>query len=130
MRPRKSRKSSAPFAYEGLDRIVHEKARLGIMTALLTRPEGYVFNELKELCQLTDGNLSRHTAVLNEAGLVEVFKGSARKRPQTLVRLSRPGRKAFLAYLEELERVILDARDAQALKDTGKPELPPGFLPA
>jgi len=126
----RGRPAGAPFAYEGLDRILHEKARLGILTALLIRPEGLLFNELKELCLLTDGNLSRHTAVLNEAGLVEVFKGGARKRPQTLMRLSRAGRRAFLSYLDELERVIQDARDAREAKDAGKPELPPGFLPA
>ena len=56
------------YAYDGLDRVLHEKARLGIMTSLVTRPEGAVFNELKRLCALTDGNLSRHVDVLQEAG--------------------------------------------------------------
>lgn len=126
-RSQHGKKDDAPFAYEGLDRILHEKARLGILTALLTRPEGQLFNELKELCRLTDGNLSRHTAVLNEAGLVEVFKGGARKRPQTLVRLSVHGRQVFLAYLEELERVIRDAREVRHLES---PDIPPGFISA
>ncbi len=63
------------FAYDGLDRIMHEKARLGIMTSLISRPEGLLFGELKQLCTLTDGNLSRHIEVLHEAGLVEVRKG-------------------------------------------------------
>ena len=63
------------FAYEGLDRVLHEKARLGIMTSLVTRPEGLLFSDLKRLCALTDGNLSRHLEVLREAGLVEVWKG-------------------------------------------------------
>jgi len=59
------------FAYEGLERVLHEKARLGIMTSLVTRPEGLLFSELKRLCALTDGNLSRHLDVLREAGVVD-----------------------------------------------------------
>jgi DNA-binding MarR family transcriptional regulator len=100
------------FAYDGLDRVLHEKARLGILTALLTRPAGLVFVDLRELCALTDGNLSRHIQVLQESGLVEVWKGSDGSRPQTLVRLTRGGRAQFVAYLDELERVIRDARTA------------------
>lgn len=60
------------YAYEGLDRIIHEKARLGILTSLLTHSDGLLFNELKELCALSDGNLSRHIKALNEAELVEI----------------------------------------------------------
>src|SRR5690606_9743217 len=75
-------------AYERLDRVLHEKARLGILTALVTRPDGALFTDLKELCSLTDGNLSRHVQVLAEGGLVEVWKGQERGRPQTLIRLS------------------------------------------
>src|ERR671913_1619713 len=97
------------FAYEGLERVLHEKARLGIMTSLVTRPEGLLFGELKKLCALTDGNLSRHLDVLREAGLVELWKGFENRRPQTLCRLSPEGRQRFLAYLEELEQVIRDA---------------------
>lgn len=100
------------FAYEGLDRIMHEKARLGILASLVARPEGLLFNELKELCALTDGNLSRHLQVLEEAGLVEVWKGYQKRRPQTLCRLSAEGRRRFMAYLAELERVIRDAAHA------------------
>src|SRR6202521_1880793 len=59
------------FAYEGLDRVIHEKARLGIVTSLVTHPRGLLFNDLKELCALSDGNLSRHLQILAEAGLVE-----------------------------------------------------------
>ena len=97
------------FAYDGLDRTMHEKARLGIMTSLATRPDGLLFSDLKELCALTDGNLSRHLQTLEEAGLVEVWKGFQNRRPQTLCRLSSKGRKRFLEYLGELEQVIQDA---------------------
>ncbi len=50
---------SAPFAYDGLDRVIHEKARLGLLTSLMTQPKGLAFADLKQLCGLTDGNLSR-----------------------------------------------------------------------
>src|SRR5271168_3916234 len=67
--------TSAPFAYDGLDRVIHEKARLGLLTSLMAHPRGLAFADLKQLCGLTDGNLSRHLQVLQEAGLVEVTKG-------------------------------------------------------
>ncbi len=117
-----SNSSSGHFSYQGLDRVLHEKARLGILTALLTRTEGILFTELKDLCSLTDGNLSRHLQVLQETKLVELWKGQQSRRPQTLVRMSTKGRKQFLAYLEELQRVIQDATESQ---DTAG-----GFQPA
>ena len=76
------------YAYEGLDRVLHEKARLGIATSLAARTEGLPFTDLKSLCNLTDGNLSRHLTVLQESGIVRIYKGSKGKRPQTLCRLS------------------------------------------
>ena len=118
------------FAYEGLERALHEKARLGIMTSLVMRPEGLLFSDLKRLCSLTDGNLSRHLDVLKEAGLVEVWKGFDNRRPQTLVRLSPDGRHRFLSYLEELEHVIRDAMPKAARRGERLPDLPPGFQPA
>jgi DNA-binding transcriptional ArsR family regulator len=121
---------SGRFAYEGLDRVLHEKARLGIMTSLVTRPEGLLFSELKHLCALTDGNLSRHLEVLREAGLVEVWKGFENRRPQTLCRLSPDGRTRFLAYLEELEQVIRDAMPKAAKRSARLPDLPKGWQPA
>jgi DNA-binding transcriptional ArsR family regulator len=121
---------SGRFAYEGLDRVLHEKARLGIMTSLVTRPEGLLFSELKKLCALTDGNLSRHLDVLREAGLVEVWKGFENRRPQTLCRLSADGRARFLAYLEELEQVIRDAMPRAAKRATRVPNVPKGWQPA
>jgi DNA-binding MarR family transcriptional regulator len=118
------------FAYEGLDRLLHEKARLGIMTSLVTRPEGLVFSELKQLCALTDGNLSRHLDVLREAGLVEIWKGYDNRRPQTLCRLTPGGRERFLEYLHELEKVIRDAMPKATRKPERMPDLPPGWVPA
>src|SRR3954465_790418 len=118
------------YAYEGLDRGVHEKARLGIMPSLVTRAEGVLFNELKRLCALTDGNLSRHLDVLHEAGLVESFRGTEGGRPQTLYRLTVEGRARFVAYLEELEQVVRDALPKAAKRPERSPDLPPGFQPA
>jgi DNA-binding MarR family transcriptional regulator len=120
---------SGRFAYEGLDRVLHEKARLGIMTSLVGRPEGLIFADLKRLCALTDGNLSRHLDVLREAGLVEIWKGFEHRRPQRLCRLTPEGRQRFVAYLEELEQVIRDAMP-KAGKRERVPDLPPGFQPA
>ena len=107
--PRNSPLDAGRFAYDGLDRVMHEKARLGILTSLLTHPEGLLFTDLKHLCALTDGNLSRHLQALEEAELVEVWKGFRNRKPQTLCRLSRKGRERFLAYLEQLEQVLKDA---------------------
>ncbi len=97
------------FAYDGLERAIHEKARLGIMASLVTHPEGLLFGDLKELCSLTDGNLNRHLKVLTEASLVEIWKGSKANRPQTLCRMTALGKTKFLEYVAELERVIADA---------------------
>ncbi len=106
----KGKKSnSGRYAYEGLDRVIHEKARLGIITSLSTHPEGLLFNDLKELCTLTDGNLSRHLQILTEAGLVEVWKGFKNNRPQTLCRLTGEGKRRFLEYVAVLESVVADA---------------------
>jgi DNA-binding MarR family transcriptional regulator len=95
--------------FEGLDRVMHEKARLGILTCLLKKRDGLVFNDLKEACDLTDGNLSRHLTTLQEAGLVEIWKGTNGKRPQTLVRLTPDGTKRFLDYLALLESIVAGA---------------------
>ena len=109
MANKKMNDKAGRFAYEGLDRLIHEKARLGIVTSLATNPHGLLFNDLKELCALTDGNLSRHLQTLIEAGLVEVWKGFKNNRPQTLCRLTNPGRRRFLEYITVLESVVTDA---------------------
>ena len=70
----KTETNRAPFSYDGLDRVIHEKARLGLLTSLMAHPRGLAFADLKQLCGLTDGNLSRHLQVLQEAGLVAVLE--------------------------------------------------------
>ena len=102
-------KTEAPFAFEGLDRVMHEKARLGVLSSLIAHPKGLAFADLKALCGLTDGNLSRHLQVLQEAGLVEISKSFENNRPQTTVKMTKSGRKRFLKYLALLEQVVRDA---------------------
>lgn len=94
------------FAYDGLDRVMHEKARLGILTSLVTHPDGLLFNDLKDLCSLTDGNLNRHLKTLQDAGMVEVWKRQMDHYPQTLCRITAQGKKRFLEYLDVLEEVV------------------------
>jgi len=106
------KRQSGRFAYDGLDRVIHEKARLGLLTSLIAHPKGLAFADLKRLCELTDGNLSRHLQVLNEAGLVDVVKGYDQNRPQTVCRITASGRRRFLEYLAVLEQIVRDAADA------------------
>lgn len=100
------------FSYSGLDRVIHERARLGILASLLAHPKGLAFGELLELCALTDGNLSRHLQVLQDARLVTLSRDTGAGRPQTICRITSSGRKRFLEYLAVLERVLIDAADA------------------
>lgn len=111
----------APYAYAGLDRVIHEKARLGILTSLVAHPRPLAFGDLKRLCGLTDGNLSRHLQVLEEAGLVEISKGYEGRKPLTTCRLTRLGRQRFLEYLELLEKIVRDAAEAADTSSDGPP---------
>jgi predicted ArsR family transcriptional regulator len=104
--------SASPFAYDGLSRVIHERARLGVLTCLVTHPRGLPFPEMKKLCALTDGNLNRHLQVLQEANLVSLAKGPDRDRPQTFYRITALGRKRYLEYLTVLEQVVLDGATA------------------
>ena len=100
------------FAYEGLDRVIHEKARLSVLTSLAAHPKGLVFGTLKQMCGLTDGNLSRHLQVLEEARLIAIEKGYDGNRPQTICRITAQGRQRYLDYLKVLEQVVRDAASA------------------
>ncbi len=119
--------SEGRFAYEGLDRVIHERARLSILTSLITNPRGVTFGDLKQLCSLTDGNLNRHLRVLEEAKMVSIAKGTDRNRPQTICRISASGRKRYLEYLETLEQVVRDA--AITTEPAGMPKLADGWTP-
>lgn len=121
MKNKEISKSKARFAYDGLDRTIHEKARLGVLTSLVAYPKGLAFGDLKTLCGLTDGNLSRHLHVLEESGLVEIVKRFEGNRPLTFCRMTRSGRNRYLQYLAVLEQVV---RDAAAATEAAKAELP------
>ena len=108
----KPQKARAQFAYDGLDRVIHEKARLGILASLASHIDPLAFSELKQLCALTDGNLNRHLQVLQDAGFVEIRKSSDGNRPQTLCQLTVEGRERFLQYIGVLEQVVEDAVQA------------------
>ncbi|HEC03888.1 MAG TPA: ArsR family transcriptional regulator [Phycisphaerales bacterium] len=95
--------------YARLERIFHEPGRLAIMSGLLGSPNGLTFAQLKKAGNMTDGNLSRHLKALEKANAVTIKKRFVKNRPQTMVALSKRGRKDFLAYLQALEAVLLDA---------------------
>jgi len=120
-------KPDARFAYEGLDRVIHERARLSVLTSLMAHPKGLLFGDLKQLCGLTDGNLSRHLQVLQDAKLVEITKYFEHNKPQTQCRITALGRRRYLDYLAVLEQVVRDAADA-AKAQPGKS--PRGLAPA
>lgn len=111
-KPHRKSPDTARYEYAGLDRLLHERARLGILASLAAHPSGLRFNDLKRLCGLTDGNLSRHLTVLQQAGVVEVAKEVHRRRPCTTCKLTGDGRLRFAAYLAQLEQVIADAAAA------------------
>jgi DNA-binding MarR family transcriptional regulator len=105
----RSRKQPRPgFAYDALDSVIHERARLSVMTSLVTHPKGLAFADLKSMCALTDGNLSRHLQVLRTAKLIEITKDIDHNRPHTFCRITASGRKRYLEYLAVLEQVIRD----------------------
>jgi DNA-binding transcriptional ArsR family regulator len=105
----KSIRNEGRFAYEGLDRVIHERARLSVLTSLVTNPKGLAFGDLKQLCSLTDGNLSRHLRVLEEGKMVEIVKKQDRNRSLTVCRITASGRARYVEYLTTLEQVVRDA---------------------
>jgi predicted ArsR family transcriptional regulator len=100
------REAPAPFAYEGLDRLFHERGRLAVCTCLTAHRDGMTFKALQEACALTDGNLNRHLHALAEDGVVTLRRTRGDGRPTTTVRITESGRARFLAYIDELETVV------------------------
>ena len=94
------------FAYPELDRVLHERARLGILTCLLSTASRVTFNDLRELCDLTDGNLSRHLKALEEAEVVKLEREQTGSRPLTWISFTKSGRKRFLDYVDVLESIV------------------------
>jgi DNA-binding transcriptional ArsR family regulator len=98
--------------FDALERIFHEPNRLAIMSALCAAREGLSFNDLKEACVLTDGNLNRHLKVLEESGAVRIQKKFIDAKPRTTILLSTTGLERFTQYLEALSEVLKKAKRA------------------
>jgi DNA-binding transcriptional ArsR family regulator len=101
------------FAFPELDRVLHERARLGILSCLISCGTAVTFADLKGLCDLTDGNLSRHLRALEEAGIVALTHRKEGPRPQTSIEFTRAGRKRFLDYVEVLETIVQNSAAAK-----------------
>ncbi|HUX12346.1 MAG TPA: transcriptional regulator [Spirochaetia bacterium] len=111
-----------PERYEALDPIFHERSRLSIMTVLAANSGGVPFTELRDLCGLTDGNLSRHVHKLAGAGLVKMEKQFIRGVPNTTIQVTAHGVEQFSQYVEELAWIVDEANRAmraQAQPATG-----------
>lgn len=98
-----------PKPFLQLDRVIHEKGRLAIMSMLAASPE-LSFTELRDTLEMTDGNLTTHIRTLQEAGYVAVAKSYQRGRRLTTVSLTAAGRRAFADYVSLLERIVHQAK--------------------
>ena len=99
-------------AIEKLDRVIHEKGRLAIMT-LLAATESLGFKELKEQLRMTDGNLCVHMRTLEESGYISVRKSFVNRKPRTEYSLTPSGRQAFREYIETLEEIVKQSLPAE-----------------
>lgn len=104
------RGNNAEVGPPDLDRLIHERMRLGIVSALAVNPQ-LSFNELKEMLNATDGNLSVHARKLEEAGYVDCTKGYEGRIPKTEYRLTTSGRHALTEYLDHMEALIQAVRE-------------------
>ena len=96
---------------EDLDRLIHERIRLGIVSALAA-DDSLSFADLREVLGTTDGNLSVHARKLEEAGYVRVTKGFEDRKPKTQYSLTAKGRRALEHYLAQMEQILSAAREA------------------
>src|SRR6266478_4208096 len=98
-----------PEPFLQLDRVIHEKGRLAIMSMLAAAPE-LSFTEMRDALEMTDGNLTTHIRTLQEAGYVSVSKSYQNNRPLTTCSLTPRGKKAFTTYINLLEEIIQQNR--------------------
>jgi DNA-binding HxlR family transcriptional regulator len=108
LRPVRGRAAAAPATE--LDRLIHERMRLGIVSALAVN-ESLTFNDLKRLMQTTDGNLSVHARKLEDAEYIACTKSFEGRVPRTEYRLTATGRRALQRYLDHMEALIRATRD-------------------
>lgn len=88
-----------------LDKVIHQNARLGIMSILIVKGEAE-FNYFKERLKLSDGNLSTHLSLLEREKYIKIKKKFVKRKPKTLCLLTEKGRKAFSEYINNLEQII------------------------
>jgi len=98
-----------PEPFLQLDRVIHEKGRLAIMSLLAATPE-LSFTELRDTLEMTDGNLTSHMRTLQEAGYVSLAKSYQNNRPLTTCALTAAGKKSFTAYINLLEEIVQQTR--------------------
>jgi DNA-binding MarR family transcriptional regulator len=98
-----------PEPFLQLDRVIHEKGRLAIMSMLAAYAE-LSFTELRDALSMTDGNLTTHIRTLQEAGYVSVAKSFQNNRPLTTCSMTPPGKKAFTQYINLLEQIIQQSK--------------------
>jgi DNA-binding MarR family transcriptional regulator len=98
-----------PDLFPQLNRVIHEKGRLAIMSALAAAPE-LTFTELRDLLDMTDGNLTTHIRTLQQEGFVSVAKSYQNNRPLTSCALTAAGRKAFAQYIDLLDQIVRQSR--------------------
>ena len=98
-----------PEPFLQLDRVIHEKGRLAIMSMLAASPE-LSFTELRDALTMTDGNLTTHIRALQEAGYLTVAKSFQNRRPLTTCSLTAAGRRAFTEYINLLEKIVQQNR--------------------
>ena len=98
-----------PEPFLQLDRVIHEKGRLTIMSLLAASPE-LSFTEMRDTLSMTDGNLTSHVRTLQEAGYLSVSKSYQGNRPLTTCSLTAAGKKAFTSYINLLEQIVQQAR--------------------
>ncbi len=94
-----------PETFLQLDRVIHEKGRLAIMSMLAASPE-LSFTELRDALEMTDGNLTTHIKALQQEGYISVAKSFQKNRPLTTCSLTAAGRKAFAEYIGLLEKIV------------------------
>jgi len=98
-----------PQPFQNLDRVIHEKGRLAIMSMLAASPE-LSFTDLREALNMTDGNLTTHIRTLQEAGYVSVTKSFQNRRPLTTCSLTQAGKTAFTSYINLLEEIVRQSK--------------------
>lgn len=119
-----------PARYEALERIFHEPNRLAIMSNLCAADDGMNFTELRNICNMTDGNLNRHLKVLEEANTIKIDKQFVDNKPRTTIRLSSTGLTRFNEYLTALSDVLKQAQAAMPTTAKAKDRPLRGLRPA